>query len=272
MTLNPTDPAFLAVAGNRPRWTFFNTDTAAWYSAADSSTITASGGLASDWHERKGNGINLTATTTQRPTVVSNAQNGRSVMRFNGTTNYMTALSAGLLRGVSGATIAAVVRRTANSASTVNVMGITTSANTTRANIAYRAAGLGEGVAAGGRRVVADSFQSLGTSPFSSAFTIVVAVFDYSAATLTLYENGTQTSFRVFQTAGVTDNDAGALYVGSAVTAASFFNGDIAELGIFHSAVGTTLRQQAEGYLGHEWAINGDLAAGHPFRTFPPYQ
>jgi hypothetical protein len=50
-----------------------------------------------------------------------------------------------------------------------------------------------------------------------------------------------------------------------------FFNGDIAETAIIHSAIGTPLCQQAEGYLGHEWALNGNLASGHPFLTFPPY-
>ena len=263
----------LIVSRRRQLWTFMDTTTAAWYSAADVATITSSGGLATQFNEKKGNGISLTATADQRPTLVSNVQNGRSILRFNGTSNLMSNNSAALLRNVSGATIFMVCRRAANLASTVAMLGIATAAPSTRAVLGMRASGLGEGFFAGGRRLTANAFQGVGSGAYSASFVIVVAVFDYAAATLTTYQNGTQAATGTFQTAGVTDNDAGALVIGAGADGvSSFFNGDIAEAAIIHSAVGATLRQQGEGYLGHEWGLNGDLTSGHPFQLYPPYR
>jgi hypothetical protein len=256
-------------------WTFAHTTTAAWYSAADTSTITASSNLATQWNEKKGNGINLAASGSQRPTLVSNVQNGRSILRLNGTSNFMFNSSAAMMRGVSGATLIMVCRRAANVASAVTMLSIATTGPSTRALLGMRNAANGasnEGLVAGGRRLAANTFQGAGNSAYSSSFIIAIAVFDYSAATLTVFQNGTQTATRSFQTAGVTENNAGQLYIGSNADGLSaFFNGDIAEAAVIHSAVGTTLRQQAEGYLGHEWGINGSLATGHPFLTLPPY-
>jgi hypothetical protein len=272
MTLNLSDPAFLAVAGNRPLWTFANVATSAWHSGV--SGITASAGLVSQWNDRKGAGPNYTAAGTARPTVVSNAQNGRSILRFNGTTNVMGSASAALLRGLSGATIVAAVRRTANLATEATVLGIATSVVNTRANLGFRSASTAnEGIFTGGRRAAANPFQPVGASPYSPQFIIVVAVFDYLNATLRLRENGAETAFRVFQESGTTENDAGAIFIGAnAAGTGAFFNGDLAELAIIPFAADTALCQQAEGYVGHEWALNSGLAVNHPFLTFPPYQ
>lgn len=137
----------------------------------------------------------------------------------------------------------------------------------------FRNSGLAsQGIYAGGRRVAANPFQAQGTSAYTSSFIVATAFFDYSAATLTLFENGTQTGSRTFQTAGSTENDAGALGVGAGgLGIAGFFNGDIAELVIIHSAVSTTLRETGEGALAHKWGQTASLDAAHPFKTFPPY-
>lgn len=274
MTLTLNDLALLTTASNRPRWTLANTPTAVWYSAADTSTITAASNLATEWRDRKGNGINLAATAAQRPTLVSNVQNGRSILRFNGTSNLMLNASAAVMRNISGATLFSVCRRAANIAAGATAISVATSTPNTRAAMSIRQAGnVPEGMTAGGRRVVAETYQYVGDAGYTAAFAIYIAVFDYSAATLTLFQNGTQTGTRSFQSVGVTENNAGALYVGAAADGLiNWFNGDIAETGIIHSAAGTTLRQQIEGYLGHEWALNGSLSAGHPFLTSPPYQ
>lgn len=55
----------------------------AWYDAADTSTITHSGGAVSEWRDKSGNGYHLTqATGSQQPTTGTATINGRNVMRF----------------------------------------------------------------------------------------------------------------------------------------------------------------------------------------------
>jgi len=194
-------------------------------------------------------------------------------MRFNGTTNVIANVNAALLRGVSGATVVAVARRGTNLATEVSLFGIMMVAANTRLNIGWRAAVFGnEGPYVGGRRVAANAYQGVGVSAFSLPFVIISVVINYSTATLTLYENGAQTATRVFQESGVTEDAGGAMYIGSnAAGNGAFFNGDLAELAIIPFAASQTLRQRAEGYVAHEWALNGGLVAGHPYRAFPPY-
>ena len=263
----------LIVPRRRPLWTLAATSTAVWLDPGDPATVISSGGLATQWNDKSGNGRNVTATGTARPTYTTGGLNNLNIMTFNGTSNFMSNTGAALLRNVSGATIMAVLRRASNSASEVTAVGINTSAPNTRAQLSFRnSATANEGISTGGRRLAANTFQAVGTSAYTSAFTIAMAVFNYAGATLTLFENGAQTGTRVFQTAGNTENDAGGLFIGSSITGASaFLNGDIAEVAIIHSAIGTTLRQRAEGYLAHRRGLNGSLTAGHPFLVYPPY-
>jgi len=242
---------------------------ALWLDAADLSTIRIATGV-SEWRDKSGNGRNVTATGTARPTYVPAGLNGLPLIRFDGTANVMGNSGAALLRQVSGATLILVTRRAANNAVQAAVMGIGTP-TATRAAIAYRDGSGAEGVFTGGRRLNADAFQATSASAYRSAYIIVVGVFNYSAATLTLFENGTQTSTRAFQTSGVTDNDGGAFYIGAnAVGTGGFFNGDVAEAAVLHSAASRTLREQTEGFLAWKWGLRAALIAGHPFVNRPP--
>ena len=259
----------LIVSRRRQLWTFAATPTALWLDGADASTVAASGGLADQWNDKSSNGRHVTATGTARFTYTLGGLNGLNVMTCNGTSNIMSNASAALQRGVSGTTIYAVVRPGANTATQKVILQTLTSALGSRGITYYEPSG---GFAAAGRRTVSDGFQAQTGAAYSSAAKILVARFDYSAATLTLFENGVQTGTRAFQSSGTTDNDAGALYIGAASALAAFWNGIIGEIVITHAADSDALRQLGEGHLGHKWALNGDLASGHPFRFYPPYR
>jgi len=59
-----------------------------WYDASDSSSITSSGGLISQWNDKSGNGRHLTSSGGLRPTLTQRFRGGRDVVTFNGT-QYM---------------------------------------------------------------------------------------------------------------------------------------------------------------------------------------
>jgi len=69
---------------------------AAWYDASDASTITDAGaGAVSQWTDKSGNARTLTqGTAGSRPTTGTRTQNGRNVLDFDGSADYMSASSA----------------------------------------------------------------------------------------------------------------------------------------------------------------------------------
>jgi hypothetical protein len=61
-----------------------------WLDASDAATITSSGGLVSTWADKSGGGNNANqATGTKQPTTGSTTQNGKNVLAFDGTSDFM---------------------------------------------------------------------------------------------------------------------------------------------------------------------------------------
>jgi hypothetical protein len=48
------------------------------------------------------------------------------------------------------------------------------------------------------------------------------------------------------------------------------YNGDVAELVLFDTALSTDDRQKVEGYLAHKWGQTAALPGGHPYKTEAP--
>jgi len=60
---------------------------AAWYDAADLSTITTLSGAVTDWRDKSGNGRNLTASVGQRPTYTASGFNNRPAINYGAAQN-----------------------------------------------------------------------------------------------------------------------------------------------------------------------------------------
>lgn len=68
--------------------------------ASDSSSMTNDGGgLISQLRDKSGQNNNANATTTARPTLIASAKAGKSVLRFNGSANFLTLTSTIILSG-----------------------------------------------------------------------------------------------------------------------------------------------------------------------------
>jgi len=62
----------------------------AWYDAADTATITESGGFVSQWNDKSGNGYDvIQATGTNQPATNSRTQNNRNVIDFDGSNDQL---------------------------------------------------------------------------------------------------------------------------------------------------------------------------------------
>lgn len=104
-----------------------------WLDAADSASITQSGGLISQWSDKSGNGYHATQSTgSAQPSYVTGVYNGKAVVRTNGTDEYLQVQSPPTLfvRGTSH-TLIIVQKMTAPSAGTFTSMfnGTTDSSN-----------------------------------------------------------------------------------------------------------------------------------------------
>lgn len=73
---------------------------ALWLDASDTDTITESSGLISQINDKSGNNKNATASGSVRPTLVSSVLNGRSIMRFDSSDDYLNIGSAVTYRTV----------------------------------------------------------------------------------------------------------------------------------------------------------------------------
>lgn len=207
----------------------------------DTSAITAVSDSAQIWYDQTLN-ANATTVAGRRPDIktsgVIQTLNGIPAFNFNPATSDYIQGGGNIFRNTGYGLIAMVLNRDANTASLASCISVATSTST-RAAIQYRNSLAGnEGLSVAGRRLTANSLQAVGTSAYSSNQIIVCAFFDWANAELTIWENNVMTGNLIpFQTTGVTENNAGAWYLGTNVNFSSFFlNGHIQEVVIWEGS------------------------------------
>lgn len=266
-------------------WTPANTTVPFWLDGSDSATLfdatsggstPSAGGSVARWEDKSGSAFHVTQSgTTARPSRQTTVQNGLDVVRFDGSNDILTRGTTTLLKNVSYAAI--YTARKINVSPVTNppwIFGCTTgTSGFLRAAIDLNRGNTGK-YGSGGRRLDADSFQSVQSSgSYGTAnFEIQCGEFLYSAATLRNIINGTiDGSTTSFQTTGSTSNtDSAETLLGGNPFAGSvtvFFNGDIGEVIISYTQAD---REKLEGYLAWKWGISGSLPANHPYKNGPP--
>lgn len=240
-------------------------ETALWLDAADASTITESGGAVSQWDDKSGNNRNFTATSTARPTYTTNGQNGRNVLTFNGTSNFLSRANY-----VYGTTHSLFVVFKYTGASTITATTPSFAVISTSTNI-------GGGIFAGSYTgAIAD--ERLAYVALRDGFYKNDA--DISATTpllLSFAINGSQTN-AIRNLNGVADfaTTNGSIvpstieYIGASTAGGFFFTGLFCELVIAPSFLPATDVEKMEGYLAHKWGLTANLPADHPYKTVEP--
>jgi hypothetical protein len=220
--------------------------------------LSDTGSNAAQWDDISGNGRHATqATAASQPAIVTNALNGRQVRRFDGVNDSLAIADRALLRNLAGATVFAVatpssvaggeryVFSASSSNLTLNMFLFGTIANQFR----Y-----------GGRRLAADAgdFTNFGTVTNNTPY-IMTAIQNWQSATKSAFiSNGNTNNDTSFQTSGNSENanSASDLAIGKvAISNTSYWNGDIAEILVFPTALSTTERQAVERYLSNKYAI-----------------
>ena len=263
-----------------PAWTPASITTALWLDASDASTLydatsggslVAADGAVARWQDKSGNARHVTQSTVgSRPLRKTSIQNSLDVVRFDGSNDGMDSGASDILRNVSWGAIYCVRKITAVSGTPWLIgVGTNAAATTVRALMDINRGGTSK-CGSGGRRLDADSFQSVqGATTYStSAFQLQVAVFNHSATTLQVRLNGSVDGQSTsFQTAGSTSDTVSAGINIGANPGAAWFNGDIAEIIVASSAADS---EKIEGYLAWKWGLQTSLSSDHPYRYAQP--
>lgn len=240
-----------------PLWTPAALSTAAWYDAADASTITHNNGMVSQWMDKSGNGRHSTQTMeSQQPTVVASLLNGKSILRFDGDNDY---LNSGGLGNVGDASIFAVLNRKSiqQGATLIGTDGAWRDgsfriAGDSRSRYAYEAYSTGD---------------STSTRQATGVWTVIE--FIETNGLVYFYNNGAPDGVANGSRRIVGKKTLDAFNIGSWNTS-DYLEHDLAELIIIPSALSNEDRQKMEGYLAHKWSLAAELPVDHPYKSAEP--
>ncbi len=205
---------------------------ALWLDGSDTDNMTVSGGLISQVNDKSGNGKNSTASDSVRPTLVSGVQNGRSIMRFDGSDDYLNINSS-----VTYSTVFVVAK--SDNTSFSNYPGIIGDFTGSSPNNGHVVNGVD------GTTKIASA-----TSNYASAYrngTLVAGSSGHNFAPLNEFWIG---SFTLSSNMTNTTSSIGMINGGG-----RYWDGDIAEIVVYSSALSSENRALVESYLSTKWGI-----------------
>lgn len=204
----------------------------AWF-RADLLTGLANADPISTWTDLSGNGNNLTASSTARPTYRTAVINGKAVARFDGVNDYMTRTYGAAL---TQPTTIFIVYKAATLEQTVIIDGLGSSRHSilTESGTNYLRMYAGTTI--------------VGTTAFTTAAAVVSATFSGAASDMRL--NGT-----TIITGNPGSQTMSGINLGADPGFSYFFDGDIAEVLIYNSALSLADRQYVERALGTFYGV-----------------
>lgn len=211
-------------------------------------------GLADDdpvatWNDSSGNGNNATqATEANKPLYKTNILNGQPVVRFDGTNDFLRKTSAAGLAAATAASAFAVVR-------VVDTGGTPYICNYAADKITFYATSA-EHLAIQSSGDIGYSVHRLAVSQ-AATWVVASATIDRALATneAKLWVNSTPGDTYDANANNTVAFGAGAWTVGASDSDAALFNGDIAEVLVYNSALSIPQLQQVNRYLGNKYGI-----------------
>ena len=228
---------------------------ALWLDASDAGSITESGGLVSQWSDKSGNLRHHTASGSARPTTGTRSLNGRNVIDFDGSGNFLTGNAASLtmFKNVPYAGVFIVMAFDALN----------------KNQYFFEHKGLGAGarfqifqqpntnIVLGARRLNADSLATVTTSAATTGPAIIAGIVDYTNSDAFLRRDGanlaSSTSF--LNDGNTEDANSDGHTIGG--VSSLLLDGYIAEVVVYNTALSTSDRARVESYLAAKWGISG---------------
>lgn len=222
-----------------------------WQDSARTTPATADGDPVGAWDDQSGNGRNATqATASKRGTLKLGIVNGRQVVRFDGTDDFLATAANFVLSGNTSFTAFATTATAALDATYRGVFGQGAEANGQLVNLNVNAGRLAldffvlRWLADAGAELAANTFYVLRGNKTAGAIN----------TTSTLARNGV-----VLAGAGDANTPnvgASALRVGCLVPTGYFWQGDIRQLLIYSPALSTADARRVERYLSTDSGVS----------------
>ena len=217
----------------------------------------ADGTAVTDWLDSSGNAAHFSQTGGNRPLYKTGIQNGKPVVRFDGSNDYVlgNAAARAISNNVAALTIY-MVMQTTKPGSEKNPLYIGTNSGGSRATITREVSAGKFGVK--GRRLDADTIQTKSGGSFSAGeWGIDVAVFDFASAKVYYYRNNTLViDGETFQTDGNTSaTDSSLFYIGSG-NGAAYINGDIASVLVYTGVHGANEITRLSQHYSQQYGIS----------------
>ena len=246
-----------------------------WLDASDSATlfdatsggsaVAADGGVAR-WEDKSGNSRHATqGTSANRPARKTAIQGGMDVLRFDGSNDVLTSSDFLDLSSGQAVTVLAVCKRSALGAYHAIVSKFDRTASgaenaNTEDGWSFRFTDSNKVDAAFFKDAAATTRISNSTVS-ASAFAVFAMKATAGSLTTTtaLYRNGETLATSSSGSVETMDDTSYAMQIGAEAYLGqylSFFNGDIAEIIIYNSALSDTDRAAVESYLLAKWAIS----------------
>jgi len=235
-------PGFLSSTLSSP-WTPADITTDLWLDAADTDTITESGGDVSQWDDKSGNDNHVTQDTgSKQPTTGTRTQNGLNVLDFDGN-DEMNKVFA-----VSQPYSVFAVAKSDDASGTRFFFG-----NSDSSPLIY----LGH-YGSFWRWYVGAQVNGSATDTNYHLFS---AVADGATSITEMWLDGTSegTAAGTFDLEGVTIGES-----------SGFWDGTVSEVILLGSHPSDAERQKVEGYLAWKWGTEGNLPVGHPYKNAAP--
>lgn len=247
-------------------WTPAQLTTALWLDAADTSTITQSGGTVSQWNDKSGNNRHVSqAISSRQPAYSTTGLNSKPTIDFDGTDDF---LKNAAFQPAGAISCFLVFNRDSNTGVFVNTQrtgGILEVAGNFGAgyrDVTFTATGamspaLGFNIAGGG----------------TSQNIIFGIQYDGSGSTVadfTARLNGDNQAIVNSGNLGYVSSETGFSIGGRPVQNVGYYNGRISELIFIQSQAPLLDVQKIEGYLAHKWDLTANLPADHPYKSAAP--
>ena len=243
---------------------------ALWLDGNDSSTITESGGVVSQWNDKSSNANHFVQTISgKRPLVI--AGTGGNVIKFDGVDDFLIQQS---LRSLTNFSVFIVWEQSTlqpgqrlidarGTGAAGSVKGWSLKNYSTGTSVDIGIVDEGNGNAQNSR------------GPYTPAFNTNISCFLFdSGGTSQVYinENFVNTLFNVGT--GVVNTCLNSLNICLGTNAngqnTQFLNGSIGDVLIFNQPANTSQRNTIAGYLAHKRGLSANLPSGHPYKTVAP--
>jgi hypothetical protein len=233
-----------------------------WLDAADpngNGIVPANNTSISTWVDKSGSGRNAVNQATSA-ILFRNVQNGLPVLRFNGNSEYSITYNSFPNTAYTIFTVQFLSNNNGNYRRLLH-------GNPNSDAFLYIGV-LGQNIA---------TFTGIGTSwndinantPNINNLNLwKIVATRVSTSTLTPFVDGTAQNNKTGTTAAFSGLTLGCLPFPNKV---QHWQGDVAEIQIYSSALTTVQIQQIEGYLAWKWGLVANLPANHPFKTEPVY-